>query len=159
MPDMLVKLYELDGVNNCINVLKEKGIEVRAAIAPEKHIVVEYAREHHNDGWADQVDISFSREPVSCIIAVENNTLLGFACYDATYLNFFGPTGVKEEYRGRGIGKGLLLAALQAMKAKGYAYAIIGGVGPADFYTKVCNAELIKGSKPGIYRGLLRDFD
>ena len=31
----------------------------------------------------------------------------------------------------------------------------IGGVGPAAFYSKVVGAVPIKGSEPGIYRGLL----
>jgi hypothetical protein len=33
----------------------------------------------------------------------------------------------------------------------GYAYAIIGGVGPAAFYEKVCGAFVIPGSERGIY--------
>lgn len=33
--------------------------------------------------------------------------------------------------------------------------AIIGGVGPAEFYAKAVNAALIPDSTPGIYRGLL----
>lgn len=157
MSDMLVKLYELPEVSSVLQDLNSKGIEIRPAIAPEKRIVVNYARENHSKAWGDEVDIAFSRQPVSCLIAIKDNKLIGFACYDATYLNFFGPTGVKEEYRGMGIGKALLLKTLQTMKNKGYGYAIIGGVGPAEFYSKVCNAKIIEGSKPGIYRGMLKE--
>jgi hypothetical protein len=42
------------------------------------------------------------------------------------------------------------------MLAQGYGYAIIGGVGPAEFYTKIAGATIIEGSSPGIYRGLLK---
>ena len=56
----------------------------------------------------------------------DQKEIVGFACYDATCMNFFGPTGVKESERGKGVGKALLLAALHAMKEQGYAYAIIG---------------------------------
>jgi hypothetical protein len=45
----------------------------------------------------------------------------------------------------------LTLAALAAMRASGYAYAIIGGVGPSAFYAKVAGATPIEGSTPGIY--------
>ena len=38
---------------------------------------------------------------------------------------------------------------------QGYGYAIIGGVGPAEFYAKTVGAIPIEGSEPGIYRGLL----
>ncbi len=38
---------------------------------------------------------------------------------------------------------------------EGYAYAIIGGAGPTEFYTKAVGAVAIEGSTPGIYRGVL----
>ena len=41
------------------------------------------------------------------------------------------------------------------MKALGYGYAIIGGVGPAEFYEKAVGATIIQGSEPGIYKGVL----
>ena len=37
------------------------------------------------------------------------------------------------------------------MRDDGYAYAIIGGVGPAEYYAKTVGATLIEGSSPGIY--------
>ena len=64
-----------------------------------------------------------------------SDTLIGFACYEATCRNFFGPELVHpEQRRGRGIGKALLLAALHAMRAEGYAYGIIGWASSIDFY-------------------------
>ena len=80
---------------------------------------------------------------------------LGFACHDATCPNFFGPTGVDPNERMHGIGKALLFNCLEAMKQQGYGYAIIGGVGPAEFYAKTVGAIPIEGSEPGVYRGLL----
>ena len=50
-----------------------------------------------------------------------------------------------------GIGAALLYRCLEAMWEMGYAYAVIGGVGPAEFYEKVCGAFLIPGSEQGIY--------
>jgi predicted N-acetyltransferase YhbS len=94
--------------------------------------------------------------PISCFIAVREQRILGFACHDATARNFFGPEAVAAEERGRGLGRALLLAALHAQRDQGYAYAIIGGVGPADFYAKCAGAIPIPGSTPGIYAGMLR---
>jgi len=37
----------------------------------------------------------------------------------------------------------------------GFGYAIIGGVGPAAYYSKAVGAVPIEGSEPGVYRGLL----
>ena len=33
---------------------------------------------------------------------------------------------------------------------------VIGSVGPAEFYKKICGATEIEGSSPGVYRGMLR---
>ena len=49
----------------------------------------------------------------------------------------------------------LLLSALHAQRAQGYAYSIIGGVGPAEFYGKAVGAVVIADSTPGIYDGML----
>ena len=80
--------------------------------------------------------------------------VLGFACYDATAKDFFGPTGVMESQRGKGIGAALLIACMQAMAAEGYAYAVIGGAGPVAFYEKVVGATVIPDSVPGPYRDM-----
>jgi hypothetical protein len=38
----------------------------------------------------------------------------------------------------------------------GYAYAVIGGVGPSDFYEKAVGAKIIEGSDVSIYENLIR---
>jgi len=156
MPDMLVRLYDLPDKTGIIKELEEKGIQVRRAIGPEKHIVVEWVRKEFNNHWASECDIAFSRQPVSCFIATKDQEILGFACYDATYRNYFGPTGVTEAARGAGIGKALLLASLHALAEQGYAYGIIGGAGPVEFYKKTFGAMVIEGGDKGIYKGMLR---
>lgn len=156
MPDMLVKLYELPLLEAALQAQQVQGIVVRRALAPEKARVVGWVRERFGQPWADETDCAFGHQPLGCFVAVHEQTVLGFACYDATVKNFFGPTGVDDLARGKGTGAALLLAALWAMRWDGYAYAIIGGVGPAEFYAKVCGAVLIDGSSPGIYSGLLR---
>ena len=92
---------------------------------------------------------------MSCFVAIEAKQLLGFGCHDGTCPNFFGPTAVDTNPRGKGIGAALLLACLEDMRHQGFGYAIIGGVGPAGFYSKTVGAIPIEGSEPGIYRGLL----
>jgi hypothetical protein len=42
------------------------------------------------------------------------------------------------------------------MKLKGYGYAIIGDVGPVDFYRKTAAAVEIPHSTPGVYKTMLR---
>jgi GNAT superfamily N-acetyltransferase len=127
------------------------GIVVRRAAAAERSAVVEWARAHGSPGWADECEAAFARLPLACFVAVENDTLVGFACYEAACRNFFGPELVHPDRRGRGVGRALLLAALHAMRAEGYAYAIIGWASSIAFYRHAVGAVVIEGSEPGIY--------
>lgn len=153
--DMLVKLYALPDSGATYDRLREAGIVLRRALAPEKHKVTAWVRKTFSEAWASEVEVAFSRQPVSCFIAVQDRKIIGFACHDATCPNFFGPTGVEPKAQKGGIGKALLFACLEDMKHHGFGYAIIGGVGPAEFYTKAVGAVAIEGSEPGVYRGLL----
>jgi|KBSMisStaDraftv2_1062788.scaffolds.fasta_scaffold171004_3 GNAT superfamily N-acetyltransferase len=155
MSDMLVKLYDLPDAAARIAALASDGIVVRLAMPYEKSHVVAWVREHFTATWADECDAAFANVPRTCFIAVERGEIVGFACHDATCRNFFGPMGVADSHRARGIGTTLLLACLQAMAAAGYAYAIIGGVRNGDIYRKAVGAVEIAGSTPGVYRDRL----
>lgn len=154
MADMLVKLYELPSLEHALEHAAAQGVIVRNALTPEQPQVLAWVQAHFPN-WAAEVEAAFHREPVACFIAIREQSLLGFACYDATCRNFFGPTAVLETERGHGFGRALLLAALHAQREQGYAYSIIGGVGPPDFYAKAVGAIPIAGSTPGIYAGML----
>ena len=164
MSDLLVRLYDLPPLAPIVAVLDKHGIEIRRALAGERPQVTDFAREHGSEGWAAECEAAFARMPLACFVAAErraektgarsplaSHTLIGFACYEATCRNYFGPELVHEQHRGRGVGKALLLAALHAMRAEGYAYAIIGWASSIDFYRKVVGATVIDGSKVGIY--------
>lgn len=158
MFDMLVKLYNLPPLEPALNHQKEAGIDIRRALVSEKQLVLDWVSQSFSSAWANECDVAFAYQPVACFIAVDGGQIAGFACYDVACRNFFGPTGVSPTYRGRGLGKALLLICLHTMAAQGFAYAIIGGVGPAEFYSKVVGAVPIEGSTPGIFRGwLIRD--
>lgn len=158
MTDMLVPLYSLPSSAELLAQLATQGIRVGAALAPEKHLVMEFVRTRFSEAWASETATTFAKTPVSCIIATFDNRVIGFSCYDAIKLNFFGPTGVDPEFRKRDIGAALLLTTLEAQKSQGYAYAVIGGAGPTEFYEKVANATLIQNSTPGIYGGMLGEL-
>ncbi len=51
--------------------------------------------------------------------------------------------------------EGLRRDSAEALREIGFAYAIIGGVGPKEFYAKNCGAIEIPGSDPGTYTDLL----
>jgi predicted N-acetyltransferase YhbS len=129
---------------------------IRTALPPELHIVQRWVRENFSEYWVSEVTVAMAHQPPGCLIAVVDGALVGFACYDATARGFFGPTGVAETQRGKGIGLALLYHTLVAMKAQGYAYAIIGSVGPSEFYASAVGAVPIEADREDIYQGLLR---
>ncbi len=134
--DMLVKLYALPDSRPAYDQLLKAGIVMRRALAPEKHKVTGWVRQNFSEAWASEADVAFSRQPVSCFIAIRDKK-------------------IDPKLRNGGVGKALLFACLEAMRSQGFGYAIIGGVGPAEFYAKAVGAVAIDGSEPGIYRGLL----
>lgn len=159
MSDLLVKLYEIPDDWGWLAEQAARGILIRKPLGPEKGLIVAWVGEHFGPGWASEADMAFGNRPVSIFIALEGPALIGFACYDATGLGFFGPSGVLAASRGRGTGRALLLACLLDMKLKGYGYAIIGDAGPVEFYAKAAGAVVIPGSSPGVYRSLLNPAD
>jgi GNAT superfamily N-acetyltransferase len=166
--DLLVRLYALPPLAARLAALPS-GVTVRRALPSERHVVVDFARQHGSAGWASECEVAFARRPLGCFVAVEGaaspptsgyatapETLVGFACVEATAPGFFGPQAVRDERRGRGVGAALLLTALHALAAEGHAYAIVGWASELEFYRKVAGAVPIAGSEPGLYRAPLR---
>jgi len=151
---MIVKLYELPPIDESLAACRREGIDIRRARPPERPRLLEWIGEHYGF-WSSEVERCFGHTPVSCHIAVRDGAVVGFSCHDAFAPNFFGPTGVAADAQGRGIGTALLLVALHDQRAQGYAYSIIGGVGPTEFYERSVGAIVIPGSDPGPYANLL----
>ena len=154
--DLLVKLYEVEEDRILEERLREQGIRVNRVLPPNYDLLLEYISEHFSKGWVSETKAALANHPASCYIAIKEQKIIGFACYNATAKDYFGPTGVSEEYRGKGIGKLLLLKCLLALKEEGYGYAIIGWSAEATpFYEKVVGAVEIPDSIPGLYGQLV----
>jgi predicted N-acetyltransferase YhbS len=156
MPDMLVNLLKLKSANVLLERLEEKGFTLRRAQAFELTKLTNFIEYNFSRAWADEAQVGFANKPVSVFIATRESKIVGFAAYECTRRDYFGPMGVSETERGKGLGTALLLLSLQAMHELGYTYAIIGGAGPTDFYQQAVNAIEIPGSEPGIYTDLLK---
>ena len=158
MPDMLVRLYDLPQTADLYEQLAAQNITLHRVMSPNYGKAFDFIKAAFGDGWAYEACSAISHQPSGLFVALEKTDagkrIVGFSAYNATALDFFGPTGVLPEMRGKGVGKALLLRALEAMRDEGYGYAIIGGVGPQEFYRKCCGATLIENSSPGIYKDL-----
>ncbi|MDX6304141.1 MAG: hypothetical protein QOI77_1110 [Blastocatellia bacterium] len=152
MPDMLVNLLKLPSLDR----LNDDSINIRRAQPFEITPVREFISQNFSLAWADEISVGFANKPISVVIATSGGRVIGFAGYECTRRAFFGPTGVREKERGRGIGTALLIASLWGLRELGYVYAIIGSAGPADFYERTVGATVIPDSEPGIYVDLLK---
>ena len=157
MADMLVKLYNIPNSHDIEKKLLQNGIRIKKALAPDRSKIIAFSRICAKDDYSDEVRAAFSNNPVTCYIATREKELIGFACYEATARNFFGPMAGLESERKKGVGKALLLKALESMRELGYAYAIIGW--PANsavsFYKKCAGAIMIDEKSSGVYKRMV----
>ena len=149
---MLVSLLKLPSLDR----LNDEGINIRRAQPFEIAPVRDFIEQNFSLAWADEISVGFANKPVSVVIATRDAQVIGFAGYECTRKAFFGPTGVAEHERGRGIGTALLIACLWGLRELGYVYAVIGGAGPTNFYERSVGAIVIPDSEPGIYADLLK---
>ena len=141
--DLLVDLYQQDFVKESLD------FKVKRVLSTDSDSVIDFIQQRFSPRWVSEVKSGLFRSNPTCFIAVDEKQIVGFACYDATSKGFFGPMGVDEKYRKKGIGKSLIIHCLEAMYFDGYAYAIIGGVSERTqpFYNHVCGSKPIENSK------------
>lgn len=150
--DMLIKLYPPE----TLQAAEVAGAVVRKPIGPEHTAITQWVATRFGPGWASEVQVALSNQPVTVWVATRDTALLGFACFDATARGFLGPIGVDDAARSQGIGAALLRACLLDMRSFGYGYAIAGGVGAPGFFECVAGAVEIADSSPGLYAGRIR---
>ncbi|WP_129629299.1 GNAT family N-acetyltransferase [Candidatus Oscillochloris fontis] len=165
MADMLVKLYHVTPDPLLIARLAQEQITLKRVLAPDAlrviHFIETNAEAHwpqeSKESWMAECAASMANHPPTCFVAVQQRTIIGFACYNATAKGYFGPMGVLREAQGNGVGKALLITSLLAMWDEGYGYAIIGWPARSamNFYAKTVQAQVIEDSSPGIYRRLI----
>jgi GNAT superfamily N-acetyltransferase len=151
MTDMLVKLYDLPPVAPDLERQSRQGIAIRRAMVYERGMIIQWAERQFGPRWADECQTAFGRHPVGCHIAVADLQICGFCCTDCTFRGFLGPIGIHSDFRGKGVGRLLLLTALEGMRGQGYAYAVVGNVGNPAFFERSAGAVVIEGSTPGPY--------
>jgi len=151
---MLVRLYDLPDASLYYRRAEEAGVAVRRADPWDHARYRRFVEGTFGELWAVEADLAYRQSPITAFVAEREGRIVGFAAYECTRRGYFGPTGVQPDERGRGIGGALLFRSLESMREMGYAYAIIGGVGPQDYYEKVCGAFVIPGSEVGVYGSL-----
>ena len=147
MPDLLVPLYDLPVA------MEQDALWVGKPLAHQAPSVLSFIEDNFSIGWKAEAGVAFGSVPPTLIVAADkaSGSPAGFCCWDCTAKGFLGPIGVHDAFRGKGIGKAVVVAALHSMREAGYAYAVIGAAGPVEFFQRICDARVIEGSTPGIY--------
>lgn len=107
MPDMLVKLYDLPDEAPALARSRAFGVEIRRAMPPDRERVLRWVGEHSGECAAGECAVAFAHTPCGCWIATRGAEIVGYACYDATAPDFFGPTRVLDSEQGHGVGTAL----------------------------------------------------
>ena len=157
MIDMIVRLYDLPAGAPLRAALAEKGVLLRLCNPYERHCLVDFVQRNFSPKWVSECKVAMGHQPIGCFIATRDKEIIGFVCYDTTARGFIGPMGVGEKARGLGVGKALMVTALEQLRNMGFAYGILGGAGPVELYKKWVDAVEIPKSTPGIYADLLPD--
>jgi GNAT superfamily N-acetyltransferase len=105
--------------------------------------------------WAQEVELSFECDPPTTFIAKDKeNKIIGWATHSQLFPGSFGPTGVLEKLRGKGIGGELLKWCLWDMKQNYLKQATIMWVvgDTIKYYSKVIDAYIFPVFIPMTYR-------
>lgn len=141
--DLLVDLYQQSFK------LPELKVSIKRVLSPDSDQVIDFIGTNFSSRWVSEAKAGLYKPQPTCFVAVDEQKIIGFACYDATAKGFFGPMGVHPSYRKHGIGSALVIKCLEAMFHDGYGYAIIGAVSEhtQHFYFQVCGATPIENSR------------
>ncbi|SFM47494.1 Predicted N-acetyltransferase YhbS, partial [Gracilibacillus orientalis] len=138
--DMIVSLKDYSFPNIPTSNMTFRKAEQIDATSLKKFVEKEFG-----NGWLDSIENGFSKENIPLFIALDDEEIIGFACFDVVRnkKGLFGPMGTTYSKRVQGIGYTLLHLCLSEMNEIGYEYAVIGEAGPIEFYEKACNAVVI----------------
>ncbi len=116
---------------------------IRRPDANESPPILTFIEREFGRIWRFEAAKAFDADVPKIFVAEEQHEITGFAVHDVNNrgLGFFGPTGVMQSMRGRGIGCQLLLASLADMRRLGFARVVIPWTDALEFYRKCCGAE------------------
>ena len=144
MSDLLVPLYDLPGFEGF-----KKDFWVGKPPPHYASRILSFIGDNFSEGWKAEAIPAFGSVPPTIITALEKVTdrIIGFCCWDCTAKGFLGPIGVHSDFRGKGIGRAVVISVLHSMREAGYSYGIIGDAGPVEFFRKICDVRIIDGSE------------
>lgn len=118
MRALLTGYVPAEGVEDITGALEANGVRIRPAVIADAIPLLEFAEQHFSH-WVGYVrgnlrELVSANDASTLHMAVSGDEVIGFALTNGER---FGPFGVNESWRGRGVGAVLLSRALCAMRA------------------------------------------
>ncbi len=119
------------------NELVHNGFLFRKARLQEKKELVSWVRDTFSPFWAYEVSCGFSEDSTSIWLAEHKGEVVGFSAYSVLEPDWFGPIGVDERVRGKGIGTVLLYKAISSLRLDGHRFVTIPWTELLFFYSQL----------------------
>jgi len=120
------------------NALKDEGIIIKAAAKEDEDRVSKWVHETFWPPWDYETTLAFEGDEAGVWIAEDSDkNLLGFSVYGGLEPTWFGPIGVVETARRRGIGSILLYRCVESMRSLGKRYISIPWTSNLFFYSQL----------------------
>jgi predicted N-acetyltransferase YhbS len=102
---------------------------------PKEHDEVAAWMQAHWPNWEAEALRALERSTL--VISRDDGGMSGFCAYDVNRSGVLGPTAVRGDLWGRGMGRPLIVGALHHMRAAGHRHAEVAWVGPIRPYAAV----------------------
>jgi GNAT superfamily N-acetyltransferase len=118
--------------------LRDQGIKTKLASGADKDELVGWIGAHFSPFWKNETNFALMKsKPIVAFARGQNEKILGFATCNGVAPGRFGPAGVDEKGRGKGIGTVLLFDTFAAMKNAGQKKATVHWTDHLFYYSQV----------------------
>ncbi len=125
-------------INKIYQKLIEMGYRFRYIDRDEDlDVVIRWVEKTFHSIWAIETSLVRGKNTSGVIVAEYSNEIIGFSVYGATATYRFGPIGIEQSHRGKGIGEVMLYMTLKKMREIGNRYIIIPWTSHLYFYAGV----------------------
>lgn len=123
--------------------LAAEGIEIEYFSTPYTHKLLSFLETEFPGDWAAVIRERLRQhcDPKDIVIARKGDEVLGYCQVDGEH---FGPFGVHESLRGKGVGTVLIIKAMQYAKQKGIRHLWLAWTGAVDFYSRKAGFRVIR---------------
>ena len=123
--------------------LSQEGVKVQYFQPEYTHKLLSFLETEFPGDWATVIRERIRKhcDPKDIVIALRGDEVVGYCQVDGER---FGPFGVHNSLRGKGVGTVLILHAMQYAKEKGIRHLWLAWTGAVDFYSRKAGFKVIR---------------